>query len=84
GIIEVQRRRVTNDGRVKLKLALMGTSVDRCGTCLSQFRAGEKAVMIQPCSHTAHSDCVRKWIARSATCPQCRHPLSVAGRGVLN
>ncbi|THH31052.1 hypothetical protein EUX98_g3135 [Antrodiella citrinella] len=31
GRVEMQRRRVLRDGRVKLKLALLGTVVDRCG-----------------------------------------------------
>ncbi|KAF7360238.1 RING-type domain-containing protein [Mycena venus] len=34
GAVEVQRRRTTKDGRVKLKLALLGIAVDRCGICI--------------------------------------------------
>ncbi|KAG8741041.1 hypothetical protein FRC10_003425 [Ceratobasidium sp. 414] len=39
GLVEIQRRRVMKDGRVKLKLSLMGVSVDRCGVCLAQFKS---------------------------------------------
>ncbi len=38
GLVEIQRRRVMKDGRVKLKLSLMGVSVDKCGICLTQFK----------------------------------------------
>lgn len=38
GLIEIQRRRVMKDGRVKLKLSLMGVGVDKCGICLTQFK----------------------------------------------
>ncbi|KAH8101083.1 hypothetical protein BXZ70DRAFT_107383 [Cristinia sonorae] len=49
GRIETQRRRVLRDGRVKLKLALFGTVVDRCGICLSQFKDEELAALSRTC-----------------------------------
>ena len=48
--VEVERRRVLTDGRVKLKLSLMGVAVDRCGVCLSQFKKREQGVLL-PCRH---------------------------------
>jgi hypothetical protein len=51
GKIELDRRRVTKDGRVKLKLSLLGTTVDRCGICLSQFKEGELATLGATCQH---------------------------------
>jgi hypothetical protein len=50
GRIEVLRRRVTKDGRKKLKLALLGVVVDKCGICLSQFRE-EVGASLLPCQH---------------------------------
>ncbi|KZV98095.1 hypothetical protein EXIGLDRAFT_832372 [Exidia glandulosa HHB12029] len=76
GTIEISRRRVTKDGRVKLKLALLGASVERCGACLAQFREAEKAIVIQPCGHASHSSCAKKWFLQSATCPLCRQDLT--------
>ncbi len=39
--VEVFSRRTTSDGRTKVKLALLGMRVERCGVCLMQFREGE-------------------------------------------
>ena len=50
GRIEVQRRRITRDGRIKLKLTLLGVAVDKCGVCLSQFREEGRAFLLQ-CQH---------------------------------
>lgn len=50
GRIEVLRRRVTKDGRKKLKLALLGVVVDKCGICISQFKEGKEAALL-PCKH---------------------------------
>ena len=51
GRIEIARRRVTKEGRVKLKLVLLGTAVDRCGICLSQFREKQVAGLLPLCQH---------------------------------
>jgi hypothetical protein len=51
GRIDVERRRVTKDGRVKLKMSLLGVAVDRCGICLSQFKGGEWAALGERCRH---------------------------------
>jgi len=75
GQIEMERRRMTKDGRVKLKLRLFGMSVDRCGICISQFKHAESAVALQPCLHSFHLSCVTPWLKRSSTCPMCRHSL---------
>ncbi|KAJ7689451.1 hypothetical protein B0H17DRAFT_847553, partial [Mycena rosella] len=72
GSIEVQRRRTTKDGRVKLKLALLGTAVDRCGICMTQFRKAERARLSAACKHAFHERCLARWIVRSCTCPMCR------------
>ena len=52
GRIEVERRRVTKDGRVKLKLTLLGIVVDKCGICLSQFKNEELAALAPVCQHS--------------------------------
>ncbi|TCD67324.1 hypothetical protein EIP91_000245 [Steccherinum ochraceum] len=49
GRVEMQRRRILRDGRVKLKLTLLGTVVDRCGICLSQFKDKEVAALCVSC-----------------------------------
>ncbi len=52
GTVEIERRRVLKDGRVKLKLSLLGVAVDRCGVCLSQFRRGERGALTPVCKHS--------------------------------
>lgn len=49
--IEVQRRRKLKDGRVKLKLRLMGTPVNNCGICLMQFKEKEIGALAPKCRH---------------------------------
>jgi len=51
GKIEVKRRRVLKDGRVKLKLSLLEAVVDKCGICLSQFKESELAALGVACQH---------------------------------
>ncbi|KAJ7108644.1 hypothetical protein C8R44DRAFT_636304 [Mycena epipterygia] len=72
GHIEVQRRRTTKDGRVKLKLALLGIAVDRCGICMTQFKKAERARLSEGCKHAFHDRCLARWVVRSRTCPLCR------------
>lgn len=49
--VQIERRRVTKDGRTKLKLSLMGVMVDRCSVCMSQFKKEEMGVLL-PCQHS--------------------------------
>ncbi|TFK79766.1 hypothetical protein K466DRAFT_505043, partial [Polyporus arcularius HHB13444] len=77
GTVEVKRRRVLKDGRVKLKLSLLGVPVDRCGACLSQFRKEERAALTPVCKHTFHEVCLRRWLRTARVCPICRTALSM-------
>lgn len=52
GRVELKRRRVTDDGRVKLKLTLMNVVVNKCGICMSQFKEAEIACHGGHCAHT--------------------------------
>lgn len=51
GRVQLQRRRAMKDGRVKLKLTLMGVAVDKCGICLSQFKDADVACLGTHCEH---------------------------------
>ncbi|EPQ52392.1 hypothetical protein GLOTRDRAFT_140727 [Gloeophyllum trabeum ATCC 11539] len=77
GRIDLERRRVTKDGRVKLKLTLAGVPVDKCGICLSQFKEAQWAALGAECQHAFHEKCLRPWLARKQTCPMCRSSLSL-------
>src|SRR5882757_2197002 len=51
GHVQVVRRRITRSGRVKLKLVLLGTTVDRCVMCKMQFRDHDSAALGTRCQH---------------------------------
>jgi len=87
--VEVFSRRTTSDGRTKVKLALLGMRVERCGVCLMQFREGEVGAKTM-CEHVFHEACLGKWLKslsskqastnpegkRTRTCPLCRRELN--------
>ncbi|EEB89926.1 hypothetical protein MPER_11930 [Moniliophthora perniciosa FA553] len=71
GQVSIDRRRVTKDGRVKVKLLLLESAVDKCGICFSQFKEGDFAAMSNSiCRHTFHETCMSTlgWLV-SKTCP---------------
>lgn len=72
GQVQVARRRVTTSGRVKLKLVLLGTTVDRCVMCKTQFRDNDRAALGTRCQHAFHERCAGSWLSRGIrTCPIC-------------
>jgi hypothetical protein len=46
-----------------------------CSNCLQCFESGQEVSVVTPCNHTFHSECLRMWIQKSATCPYCRQDL---------
>ncbi|KAK0526487.1 hypothetical protein OC842_005178 [Tilletia horrida] len=75
GHVELERRRVNSEGRVKQKLSVAGMRVDRCGICLTQFREGEECC-IYPCWHIYHRTCSAKVLLNSRVCPTCRKDIA--------
>lgn len=72
GLIEVEKRRVTKEGKTKTKLACLGLRVDKCGICLGQFRESQRAYVLMRCLHVFHEDCGRNWFRKSRKCAICR------------
>ncbi|WWC65371.1 uncharacterized protein I303_107989 [Kwoniella dejecticola CBS 10117] len=75
GLIQVDSRRTTPQGKVKLKLSLLGVRVTKCGICLSQFKNNERAVMLPMCNHSGHESCARRWFREKGNCWVCREVL---------
>ena len=48
------------------------TSNDQCSICLDDFCDGSE-VMVMPCLHICHKDCILKWLETSHLCPLCRY-----------
>ncbi|XP_039003606.1 RING-H2 finger protein ATL33-like [Hibiscus syriacus] len=56
-----------------------GTEMDedgkRCAVCLEDFEAREN-VMVTPCNHMFHEECILPWVKDHGHCPVCRFVLS--------
>lgn len=46
-----------------------------CSICLQCFEIGQEVSVVIGCGHTFHSNCLQKWIQKSATCPYCRQDI---------
>ncbi|RXK41731.1 hypothetical protein M231_00966 [Tremella mesenterica] len=79
GLINVDSRRITREGKVKLKLSLLGARVSKCPICLAQFRANEKGVLLPLCGHVAHETCAERWFREDDRCFVCRQKLKEEG-----
>ncbi|XVE84910.1 hypothetical protein DITRI_Ditri17bG0049400 [Diplodiscus trichospermus] len=47
----------------------------RCAICLEDFEAREQ-VMLTPCDHMFHEECILPWVKSHGQCPVCRFVLS--------
>ncbi|XP_010530207.1 PREDICTED: E3 ubiquitin ligase BIG BROTHER-related [Tarenaya hassleriana] len=45
--------------------------IDRCVVCQMEFQEGESLVILRPCDHPYHSECVTKWLRTKKICPIC-------------
>ena len=45
---------------------------DSCSICLERMCKGEEALQLS-CQHAFHAACLRPWLARSGSCPLCKH-----------
>ncbi|KAF7144661.1 hypothetical protein RHSIM_Rhsim04G0080700 [Rhododendron simsii] len=43
----------------------------RCAICLEDFEPRQE-VMVSPCSHVFHGECILPWVKSSSRCPVCR------------
>lgn len=57
-----------------LKNELISNNGIQCPICLKEHSAGE-TVKKMPCKHKFHSDCILPWLAKTNSCPLCRHEL---------
>ncbi|EPR79241.1 Zinc finger C3HC4 type protein [Spraguea lophii 42_110] len=42
-----------------------------CGICLTEYMIDD-TIVILPCNHEFHDDCVKDWIEKEESCPMCR------------
>ena len=43
----------------------------QCAICLDDFEGGQE-VMVTPCNHLFHEDCIMPWVTSNGQCPVCR------------
>ena len=48
---------------------------DSCSICLERMCRGEEALQLA-CQHAYHAACLRTWLARSGSCPLCKHDVA--------
>ncbi|RDX60090.1 E3 ubiquitin-protein ligase RNF133, partial [Mucuna pruriens] len=51
-----------------------------CAICLEDFEPNEE-VMLTPCNHMFHEDCIVPWLTSKGQCPVCRFVICERGRG---
>jgi hypothetical protein len=45
-----------------------------CSICRNEFNQNQQRAAL-PCFHGFHPECIKPWLLRSKTCPNCRHSL---------
>jgi hypothetical protein len=55
---------------------------DDCAICFINFLEGDE-ILILPCTHRFHGDCVAKWLTKQASCPTCNWSVFDDGRSKL-
>lgn len=51
-----------------------------CTICIDEIKRGEEVVIL-PCKHWYHGECVVLWLKEHNTCPICRMPIEARGGG---
>ncbi len=94
-IQEIRKKRGWNERILALKNRGTGKSLTssrrrknslydtgNCGICLEDFDQGEE-LLVLPCAHLFHEDCVGDWLSTHGTCPFCKAqivPLDVSNQ----
>ena len=47
---------------------------EKCTICQVEFEEGED-VLLLPCKHVFHGECIAPWLAENKCCPVCKHEL---------
>jgi len=48
----------------------------QCSICIEPFNSTRTSVVLQ-CSHKFHEKCIKEWLEKELTCPNCRQPLLI-------
>ncbi|KAI5476734.1 hypothetical protein MNV49_007324 [Pseudohyphozyma bogoriensis] len=70
--VNLDRRRIDKQGRVKQKLSVVGVRCIDCTICLARLKVNELAVALPKCLHVSHAKCAQTWLRQNRQCPVCR------------
>ena len=56
------------------KTVLNKTLEEKCNICLSELKKDESVYFLQ-CLHKFHCTCLKEWVKKSKTCPNCKYEL---------
>ena len=67
---------IVNFGEVEIKsISKLEESHKTCAICLEKFNT-EVKIIILPCIHIFHRDCINDWIEKKKFCPLCKFELT--------
>jgi hypothetical protein len=46
-------------------------AASQCSICLSPVETGSESIVLVPCEHEYHPDCIKSWLQEHKTCPLC-------------
>ncbi|CAH8308892.1 unnamed protein product [Eruca vesicaria subsp. sativa] len=58
-----------------LPVVELGVEDDDCAVCKDEMSIGSEAVVLLPCNHKYHGECIVPWLRTRNTCPVCRYEL---------
>ncbi|CAD8088767.1 unnamed protein product [Paramecium sonneborni] len=68
----IQKRKVQNLGRIKFSNSdQLNQEFKLCSICYMNYKKDEELVLL-PCIHRFHHDCIFKWFITQSTCPICK------------
>lgn len=55
-----------------------GDDPDKCPICLGEYKDEDMVIVLPRCGHVFHTLCIKEWMARASSCPNCRTPMNPA------
>ena len=63
-------------GNIREKFSKNKFTDDKCIICQYEFKYNEKLIVL-PCKHCFHPECITQWLENQKTCPYCKTEVKV-------